>query len=293
MQRNTNRVWLIACVLAMAGCSGSPQTMLSPTGVTPAATFVNPDGSTVKVAQATNLSPTGGTLVNTLRPTLTFSAPAGGRFAAAPFEYELEIQTANGTVYYQRPSVGTSHQLQEDLTYSDSFWWRIRARVGNQAGPWSNFAQIRTLDPPPPPPPPTVTPPPSAGGLPFAIPPSCLNGNGAICAFEMAGLSAEWGRCRAGDGVGCHRFTRQVVYALSRTDPNWQMIQAAPGGHACNCFSCGPSDGTMFREDTTVYGGRDVYDMIVGAGGPTPSLTWSFVGPPRNVDVPNNAPVCQ
>ncbi len=34
----------------------------------------------------------------------------------------------------------------------------------------------------------------------------------------------------------------------------------------------------MFREDTTVYAGRNVYDMIVGAGGPTPSLNWSFVG---------------
>ena len=67
---------------------------------------------------------------------------------------------------------------------------------------------------------------------------------------------------RAGIGVGCNRFTRQVVYALSRTDPNWKMIRAAPGGHACSCSSCGPSDGTMFREDTTVYVGTRVFDMI-------------------------------
>jgi hypothetical protein len=48
----------------------------------------------------------------------------------------------------------------------------------------------------------------------------------------------------------------------------------------------------MFREDTTVYGGNLVFDMIVGAGGPTPSLGWSFVGAPRNVDGPNDAPLC-
>jgi hypothetical protein len=202
---------------------------------------------------------------------------------------------AAGTIVYARTigesATSSSHTLESDLTYADNYRHRVRARLGTQVGPWSEFAQFRTLDPPPPPP--TVAPPTTAGGgLPFPIPASCLAGNGANCAFEMSGLSAEWGRCRGGDGVGCHRFTRQVVYALSRTDPNWQMIMAAPGGHACNCNSCGPSDGTMFREDTTVYGGRDVYDMIIGAGGPAPSITWSFVGAPRNVDVPGSAPVC-
>ena len=90
-----------------------------------------------------------------------------------------------------------------------------------------------------------------------------------------------------------HRAFLSTTKALASFDPGWQMIQAAPGGHACNCGGCGPSDGSMFREDTVVYGGRDVYDMIVGAGGPTPGLNWSFVGAPRNVDAPGNAPVCR
>jgi hypothetical protein len=110
--------------------------------------------------------------------------------------------------------------------------------------------------------------------------------------LAVASQSLEWQGCAAGSGTRCHRFSRQVVYALAQSDPNWQMIQAAPGGHACNCNFCGPSDGTMFREDTTVYGGTQVFDMIVGAGGPTPSLGWSFVGAPRNVDGPANAPLC-
>ena len=109
----------------------------------------------------------------------------------------------------------------------------------------------------------------------------------------VAALSDEWAACARGINVGCHRFSRQVAAALASFDTGWQMIQAAPGGQACNCSACGPSDGTMFREDTVIYGGRDVYDMIVGAGGPSPGLNWSFVGPPRNVDVPNNAPVCR
>jgi hypothetical protein len=296
MERNALRASLMVWLLALSACSGAPGTVLSPSGVEPTATFANADGSTVKVSAPRDLGPTG--TVGTLRPTLTFTNPVG-LYANVGFAYDVELQNANGTIVYARTigesATSGSHTLEEDLSYSDNFWFRARARLGNQFGPWSAFQQFRTFDrpAPPPPPPPTTTPGAGGGGLPFAVPASCLAGNGASCAFEVSGLSAEWARCRGGDGVGCHRFTRQVVYALSRTDPNWQMIQAAPGGHACNCFSCGPSDGTMFREDTTVYAGTQVYDMIVGAGGPAPSLTWSFVGAPRNVDGPGNAPVCQ
>jgi len=110
--------------------------------------------------------------------------------------------------------------------------------------------------------------------------------------LAVAALSDEWARCARGIGINCHRFSRQVVYALAQSDPNYKMIQAAPGGNACNCSACGPSDGTMFREDTTVYNGNQVFDMIGGAGGPTPSLGWSGVGAPRPGDIPNNAPLC-
>jgi hypothetical protein len=294
MDRNTKRAALIVCVLAMSACSGTPQNLLSPSAVAPSATSANADGSDLKVSKPTDLGPTG--TVNTLRPTLTFTN-AVGQFTTVGLAYEVEVQNAAGTIVYSRtigetPTSG-SHTMESDLTYSDNFWFRARARLGPQVGPWADFIQFRTFDPPAlsPTAPPTTTG--GSSGLPFPVPASCLAGNGASCSFEIAGLSAEWARCRGGDGVGCHRFTRQVVYALSRTDPNWQMIQAAPGGHACNCFGCGPSDGTMFREDTTVYAGSQVYDMIVGAGGPAPGLTWSFVGAPRNVDVPSNAPVCQ
>ena len=62
--------------------------------------------------------------------------------------------------------------------------------------------------------------------------------------------------------MACHRFSRQVVHALSRSDPNFQMIQVG-GGHGCDCNRCGDG-GLRYREDTTVYGGRRVYDMIGG-----------------------------
>ena len=277
-------------IALMAACSSTPGTPSSPSGVTPTDSALNPDGSSLKATAPGSLSPNGST-VDSRRPTLNFSASTGKYQPLNGAVYELEVLNAQGTTAYSRDGVtGTSHTLEADLTYADNYTWHVRARVGPDAGPWSSFAGFRTPDPPPPPP--TAT---GGPGLAFAIPAACAapgDGDRFACVAAIAAQSAEWSACARGIGVGCHRFTRQVVFALSQSDPNWQMIQAAPGGHACNCSGCGPSDGTMFREDTTVYAGRNVYDLIVGAGGPTPSLNWSFVGAPRNVDAPGNAPVC-
>jgi hypothetical protein len=294
MTRKTLYRWVVVSGLALAGCSGAPDTPMSPTGVTPTTAALNDDGSSVKITPPGGLNPNGGT-INTRRPQLSFTN-ASGRFGTIGLAYELEVQNASGAVVYSRvigeSATTSAHTLESDLNYSETYWWHVRGRLGEQAGPWSIFAQVRTLDAP------LGTTPtaPSGGGLPFPVPAECGPGdpgNRFPCAAAVAAQSVEWRACAGGNGVGCHRFTRQVVFALSQSDPNWKMIQAAPGGHACNCSGCGPSDGTMFREDTTVYGGNRVFDMIVGAGGPTPSLTWSFVGAPRPVDVPGDAPVCQ
>jgi hypothetical protein len=256
----------------------------------------NPDGSLVKATVPSNLSPRDVTL-DTRRPTLSFTKPEA-RFAAAGFAYELEIQNAAGAVVYPRtigetPGATQQHTIDADLEYETTYWWRVRSLYEGQNGPWSGFVEFRTPNRPV-----VIVVPPTTGGgggLPFPIPAACGPGgvdNRISCVVAMAQLSDEWGRCARGDGVGCHRFTRQVVFALAQSDPNWKLIQAAPGGHACNCNSCGPSDGTMFREDTTVYGGSRVFDMIFGAGGPTPSLGWSSVPGPRDVDRPADAPLC-
>lgn len=296
MQRKTMLAWPVVCALVVAACSGTPQTMLSPTGVSAELTAVNADGSTVKVGAPRDLGPNNGVVVDTLRPTLGFTNPTG-RFTAVGFAYDIEVQNASGTVVYERTigesGTSSSHTLEADLTYSDSFSWRSRARLGLQVGPWANFATFRTLDRPTPVSTPT---PPAGGGLPFPVPAACGPGdpsNRIACAAAVAALSVEWQECAGGRGVSCHRFTRQVVYALAQFDPEWKLIQAAPGGHGCNCSGCGPSDGSYFREDTTVYAGSQVFDMIIGAGGPSPSLNWSSVPGPRPGDFPVTAPLCQ
>jgi len=299
MHRKTSLfVWPLVCVLTGASCSGTPQTMVSPSA-TPGATAFDTAGTlNVKIGAPTGLSPNGATL-DTRRPTLSFINPTL-RFAGTgvPLRYEIEVQGEAGNVIYstvvdQSPGT-TSHTPPTDAPFATTLWWRARALVTDQGGPWSDFAQFRTPDPPPPPGPPAPIPVPG-GGLPFPVPAACGPfgpDNRFACAAAVAALSIEWQGCAGGRGVSCHRFSRQVVFALAQSDSNWKMIVAAPGGNACNCSGCGPSDGTMFREDTTVYGGNRVFDMIVGAGGPTPSLTWSPVPGPRPGDLPNDAPLC-
>jgi hypothetical protein len=283
MFRPTKFALIALCAFTLTACSGTPETVLSPTGSDSGSAALNPDGSSLKATQPTNLSPGDASTIDTVRPTLTFT-PATARFQGGPLDHELQIVNANDQLVYSSSSVSSPHGVPNDLSYADNFWWRVRARVGDQFGPWSNYAQFRTPDPP------TLAPPiPSGGALPFPVPAECGpfgGGDRFACASAIAGLSVEWQRCRGGSGIGCHRFTRQVGIALAQSDPNWTLILAAPGGHACNCNSCGPSDGTMFREDTVVYAGRSVYDMITGAGGPSPSLTWSSVPGPRPGDLP-------
>jgi hypothetical protein len=291
MQQKTLLVWVVACAITIAACSETPQSTLSPTAVDPSTSALNPDGSSLKVNAPSDLSPNGIT-VNT-RPTLTFTAQAA-KYAPVAFAHEVEVQNAEGNVVYARmvdPATGVvNHDVASDLPTNSTLWFRARARSGDLSGPWSGFAQFGTSGP-------------ALGGggggsLPFPVPDACgpFGPHGRLpCVLAVAAQSVEWQACAAGRGVNCHRFTRQVVYALSQSDPNFQMILAQPGNHACNCSGCGGSDGaTMFREDTTVYGGRSVFDMITGAGGPSPGLTWSHLGDggPRPGDLPRNAPLC-
>jgi hypothetical protein len=289
--RKTLFVGLLAVYAAAAmGCSGQAEAPLAASAVTDGSTALNPDGSNLKVTAPGGLSPAGGATLDTRRPTLAFTN-AVGRFVAIGLAYEVEVQTSGGSVVYSRiiaqGANTTSHAVESDLEFETNYQWRTRGRLAGDTGPWSALATFRTPNRPPAGPP--------TGVLPFPVPAACGPGdpgNRFACVAAIAAQSAEWRLCASGRGVGCHRFTRQVVHALSRSDPNYKMIRAAPGGHSCNCTGCGPSDGTMFREDTTVYGGNRVFDMIVGAGGPSPSIGWSGVGAPRPGDTPTDAPLC-
>lgn len=262
---------------AAVACSETRQAPLSPSG-TLGSLDAAADGSTLKVSAPTPISPTGGGRVDTRRPTFTFGS-SSGRYVSTTPGYRLELLDAStGAILGAQalPAGQTAFTVEADLAADTTYAWRVRAEIDTAFGPWSSAATFQT-------PAAVVAPPPTGGGdgtLPFPVPAECGVGypvnNRIACANAVSRLSAQWAACARGSGIGCHRFTRQVVYSLAQSDAAWRMIVAAPGGLSCDCNSCGaPGDGlTRLREDTTSYNGR-VFDMVQGAGGPTPSLMWS------------------
>jgi hypothetical protein len=275
MQRNTILAWAAVSALAIAGCSDSPQTMLSPTAVDSDATTLNPDGSSLKVSPPADLSPREVT-VDSVRPALSFTS-ANGRFVAAAFAHEVEIVNANGDEIYRRllgdSSGSVTHTLESDLTYADNFWWRVRARRGNHAGPWSDYAPFRTPD--------RAGFATTGGDLPFPVPEACGPfgpGDRTACVLAMTVVSPWWPACQAGSGTNCHRFTRSVAAALATHDPRWGLLSKNPGEQQCSWNACGSGNGSGYGEDVVVHldgGTLRGWDIVTGAGAPGAQAGWS------------------
>lgn len=261
-------------VAALVACSEAPTSVVAPSAA-PGSTAAAADGSTLKVSAPTLQSPVGGERVATRRPTFTFTASAG-RHASTTAGYRVELLDDNGALLLARTvSAGTTSLAADtDLDLGRSYLWRVRAELDGAFGPWSAFGSFLA-------PAEATVQVPGTPTLPFPVPAECgpgyAVGNRIACASAVSRVSAQWGACARGSGIGCHRFTRQVIYSLAQSDPAWRMIVAAPGGLSCDCNSCIDGSGNgrdRMREDTTSYNGR-VFDMVSGAGGPTPGLQWS------------------
>jgi hypothetical protein len=257
---------------------------LTPSGVPAPATLLNADGSTLKVSAPTDLAPNN-TSVLFRRPILTFTNPTS--HVPLGFAYDLEVQNAAGALIYAR-TIGespgsSSHALDAALSVAETFWWRVRARLGDEVGPWSDFAVFHVAghasD--------SSGPfPPAAGGpLPFPVPGECGPfgpGDRSACVAVMTAVSPWWGECHDGWAVGCHRFTRSIAAALATYDANWGLISKNPGEQQCTWDWCAPGDGSGYGEDIVAYhtgGGNWVgWDTVSGAGAPGAGAQWSEVG---------------
>jgi hypothetical protein len=204
--------------------------------------------------------------------------------------YDIEVQNASGGLVYAR-TIGESpassvHTLDAELARGEVYWWRVRGRIGDDTGPWSDFASFRVDDRAASggaPPPPVASGP--TGPLPFPVPGECGPGgpgDRTACVMAMVGVSPWWHECRDGWGVGCHRFTRSVAAALASHDGNWGLISKNPGEQQCAWDWCAPGDGSGYGEDVVAYhtgGGNWIgWDIVIGAGAPGASPQWSEVG---------------
>lgn len=286
---NLKLVCLMAQLALIAACSDAPQTMTSPTGVTRDIVAALNHGSSLKANPPTDLAPNNVT-IGFRRPTLVFRnalthVPVG-------LAYDIEVHAAGGHIAYAR-TIGESvevsvHTLDAALARGQTYWWRVRARLGEELGPWSEFAvfQIAPRASEGAAPLPALAGPPTpAGPLPFAVPAECGpfgTGDRSACVIAMTTVSPWWPDCQAGSGVNCHRFTRSVAAALALHDHNWGIISKNPDEQQCNWDWCGPGDGSGYGEDVVAYhtgGGNWIgWDVIAGAGAPGARAHWSQVG---------------
>ena len=287
MNRRTMILWqALALALLVTGCSGSPESPVSPTRAAAGGVDadVNADGSTLKVNAPTNLSPSGGALVGSNQVTLAFAAASGKYVPVDGIQHRVELFNQNGTLIAAWLT-GDSSVLTPNLEYQQTYTWRVQPTLDGQVGPWSGTAGFVTPEPP--------------------VPAECLRqpleANRLGCVIAIAATSDEWRRCTGGSGAACHRFTREVARALSIGDPNWGLLGKPPGVWQCTLNGCGTGGGG-FGEDIVAYctgpgscrneSGPDgrtdwvAIDIVVGAGLPGASIGWSPI--PRAFNRGNN-----
>src|SRR4051812_43323016 len=129
-----------AAALAVAvACSRQSAPPVAPSGTGNASAAVPADGSTLKVSAPTLLSPLNDQQQSD-SPTLAASA-ASVKFGAtlpSPLTYRFQV-IANGSqiVADSGPTGSLTYRVTSTLAFKTRYTWRVRAEVGNDAGPWS------------------------------------------------------------------------------------------------------------------------------------------------------------
>jgi hypothetical protein len=145
------RFMLCACatVLALAlACSKQSTTPVSPSSSGNGGVDAAADGSTLKVAAPTVVSPVNGAQPDTV--VLTANKVAG-KFADIAPSYEFEIKNAAGTTVYSSGAIATVAGTTVSNTppattfdFDTPYTWRVRAVLSGANGPWSAAASFRS-----------------------------------------------------------------------------------------------------------------------------------------------------
>src|SRR5688572_14350544 len=278
------RVGICLGVVAIsASCSQPPQAPTAPSAALNNNTAATgPDGSTLKFNAPALVAPVEGVRAEDRRPTLVW-ANATSRYAAAGVAYDLEVYKGDARVYEQ--TVGQSqdfgaHLIPFDLEYDSRYQWRVRARIGNDFGPWSSFAEFQSPARPAP-----VVPIFASGGVTQCSAPLSPRGPGEnrkprpndsaiVRAVASAYPGALTGSCQ--EHGGSWEFMDRVIDALRAKDGRYGY-NAKRG--AMHDPSMDVASYFYLEETANIHGRPEVYifDLISGHCGPTPAPFWGDV----------------
>lgn len=269
------------CVLTLAACEAglnSPTAPSAAIGLGGAAS--NPDGSTLKVQPSVAAFPLNNATGVGLIPTLV-GVPGPSRAPAGTFSYRFEVSSSESFDAVVRTGTGSIDSqgvarlpITEALTAGTKYWWRLRAELEDQYGPWSNVLFFTTTGTPAP----TVrtdiagetrTPNPPAGQR-LPLP-------------DMRGVLGEFANvsdsCPAGRQYVLNPWLNRVIDRFRQFDTRWGYnakptrtasqnggvpVQAAGDEAAYNY-------GSLVDEGTTEV---HLVDMLVSHCGSSPFIGW-------------------
>jgi hypothetical protein len=140
------RVGICLGILSVgAACSTAPEAPTAPSASQNSViAATGPDGSTLKFNAPALVTPVDRARAEDRRPTLVW-ANATSKYGGIGVAYDIELSTPTARVYEQ--TVGESpdfgaHLIPFELEYDTVYSWRVRARVGNDFGPWSSYAEF-------------------------------------------------------------------------------------------------------------------------------------------------------
>jgi hypothetical protein len=272
----------LAALTISAACAKSPEAPTAPSAATQGApSAAGADGSTLKFNAPALVSPTDRARAEDRRPTLVW-ANAQSKYAGVGVAYDLEVSTPTAVVYTQTvgetPDFG-AHIVPFDTEFDTVYSWRVRARVGNEFGPWANWAEFLSQ------------------ARPVAAGPTFTAGGPTACAAPLSPMDpGQTRKPRPNDSA----IVRAVANAFPGAFRNscqehggsWEFmdrsidaLRAKDGRYGYNCKRGNCNDPSVdvasyfWGNHTEFEGSSQVYifDLIGGHCGPTPSVTWGDV----------------
>ena len=272
----------LALLMASLACTQSTSLTTGPSATSgPANAATGADGSTLKVTPPGTVSPTDGVRAEDRRPTLIWTN-ADGKYGNIGVAYDLEVSSPEKVVYQttvgESPNFG-AHVIPFDLDYDVMYSWRARAHLGNDFGPWSNWATFQA-----------------------PAKPKLTGGAGGFVLTSCAAPLSEMG---PGESRRPRPNHSAVVRAVAAAFPaafqnscqpeggSWEFmdrtidaLRAVDGRYGYNAKRGNMNDPSLdvssyyYRADPNAFQGSDavyIFDMIGGHCGSTPSVIWNDV----------------
>lgn len=271
----------LAALTISAACSKSPEAPTAPSATRGAPSAAAADGSTLKFSAPALVTPVGGDRAEDRRPTLVW-ANAQSKYAAIGVAYDLQLETATAVVYEQTvgetPDFG-QHLIPFDLEFDTKYLWRVRARVNNDFGPWSSYAEFVS-----PARPTAVAPTFTPGGPTACTAPLSPMGPGEIRKPRPNHSSVVRGVANAFPGI-LARSCQEHGGSWEFMDRSVDALRSIDGRYGYNCKRGNCSDPSVdvvsyfWGNHTAFEGSAQVYifDIIGGHCGASPNITWNDV----------------